>query len=286
MRIRWLMGLIVSLTCTQAVADNGSRFIATGAVTTIEGGAGGGIVPMAVLAGYSDQEQQGGSASVSRVKTDDYSLQSVSAAWNWRNRLEFSIARQTLDLSFLDDALSLGQDRFQQTIYSAKFRITGDVIYGQLPQLSLGLLHRRQHDFDIPAFIGARNDTDNEAYLAATKVFLGALAGHNVLINGVVRATRANQAGLLGTGGDRDNRHQLVAEASGGVFINHHLLVGAEYREMPDNLAFAPQDDWKDVFLAWFPNRQWSVTVAAVDLGDIVTLQDQRGWYLSVEGTF
>lgn len=278
--------LLLGTLLNNAHASNGSRFLATGAVTTLDGTAGGGIVPMAVLAGYSDREQQGGSAFVSRTKTDDYSLVAYGAAWNWRNRIELSIARQTLDLSTLDQKLSLGHDTFQQTVYGVKTRIAGDVLYTRMPQLSVGLLHRRQHDFAIPSLVGAREDSDTEIYLSATKAFLAALAGRNVIVNGVVRSTRANQGGLIGFGGDIRATQTLVAEGSLGIFLNRHLLLGGEYRQMPDNLSFARQDDWKDIFVAWFPNRQWSVTAAYVDLGSIATLTDQRGWYLSVEGTF
>lgn len=283
---RHLLILLLGALSSISHAGNGSRFLATGAVTTLDGTAGGGIVPMAVLAGYSDREQQGGSAFVSRTKTDDYSLVAYGAAWNWRNRIELSIARQTLDLSTLDQKLSLGHDTFQQTVYGAKARIAGDVLYTRIPQLSIGIQHRRQHDFDIPSLVGARDDTDTEVYLSATKVFLAALAGRNVIVNGAVRSTRANQAGLIGFGGDLRATQTVVAEGSLGVFLNRHLLLGGEYRQMPDNLSFARQDDWKDIFIAWFPDRQWSVTAAHVDLGSIATLTDQRGWYLSVEGTF
>jgi hypothetical protein len=39
-----------------------------------------------------------------------------------------------------------------------------------------------------------------------------------------------------------------LAEAGAGVFINRQWLLGAEYRQKPDNLSFAREDDWWDLF--------------------------------------
>ncbi|MEP4464966.1 DUF3034 family protein, partial [Marinobacter alexandrii] len=62
--------------------------------------------------------------------------------------------------------------------------------------------------------------------------------------------------------------------------------VGAEYRQKPDNLNFASEDDWWDLFVAWVPDRRMAVTVALINLGDIATLDDQQGLYLSLQGSF
>ena len=67
-----------------------SRLLATGGASTIEGSAGGGIVPMAVLAGYGAQEEQGAVAFASYVDTGDYQLEVVGGSWSWRNRVELS----------------------------------------------------------------------------------------------------------------------------------------------------------------------------------------------------
>ena len=281
-----LLGLLAATLSAHAYESQTSRFLATGAVTQIEGTAGGGIVPMAVLAGYADREQHGGSAFTSRVKTDDYSLSVFGAAYNWRNRIEFSAAQQNFDLSTLSEALSLGHQELRQNIFGIKVRVTGDLLYTPQPQIAVGVLYKRQLDFNIPEAVGAEQDDDIDVYVAASKLFLGGFFGRNLLLNGVVRASRANQGGLVGFGGDKEDTHQLLGEASAGVFLNKHWLINGEYRQMPDNLSFAEQKDWSDVFIAWFPNKQWSVTTARVDLGDIATLEDQTGWYLSVEGSF
>ena len=108
----------------------------------------------------------------------------------------------------------------------------------------------------------------------------------NLLVNLTARATRANQGGLLGFGGDRNNSHELMMEGSVGLFLNRQWLVGAEYRQKPDNLGFASENDWWDLFVAWVPDRRLAVTGALVNLGDVATLEDQQGLYLSLQGSF
>ncbi|WP_416376569.1 DUF3034 family protein [Marinobacter sp. LV10R520-4] len=54
----------------------------------------------------------------------------------------------------------------------------------------------------------------------------------------------------------------------------------------PDNLSFAREDDWWDLFIAWVPDRRLAVTAAFVNLDDVATLKDQQGVYLSLQGGF
>lgn len=120
-----------------------SRLLATGGATTIEGAAGGGIVPMAVIAGYGAQEEQSAVAFGSYVDTGDYQLEVVGGSWSWRNRLELSFAQQKLTHDSLTAALSLPTDSISQRIISAKVRIAGDLIYTPMPQISIGVQHKK-----------------------------------------------------------------------------------------------------------------------------------------------
>jgi hypothetical protein len=241
---------------------------------------------MAVLSGYGTRDESGGTGFVSRVNTKDYRLDVMGVAWSWDNRLELSAARQELRLDALAAALGVPDNTIRQNVLGAKLRLYGDVVYSAAPQISLGAQYKKNLDFFIPQAAGAKDDSDVDTYFAATKLFLGGIAGHNVLLNGVARFTRANQEGLVGFGGDKRNSRECVFEGSAGVFINRHWLLGTEYRQMPDNLSFARAQDWKDVFVAWFPDKQWSMVGGWVDLGDIATLQNQQGWYVSVQGSF
>jgi len=273
-----------------ATADVGSRIWATGGVTTIEGSAGGGLVPWAMLGSYADDEEWGGTLALGRAEVDDYTLSVAGAGLNWNNRVEVTVARQTLDLDSLvfalKDGFALEQDELNQDIFGLKVRLAGDVLYSPWGQWSAGVQHKRQRDFTVPNAIGARDDSGTDVYVSGSKLFFAAVFGRNLLVNATVRGTRANQGGLLGFGGDRNNGYEAMAEGSVGVFINRQWLLGAEYRQKPDNLSFAREDDWWDVFIAWVPDRRLAVTAAFVNLGDVATLKDQQGVYLSLQGSF
>ncbi len=265
-----------------AAASAGGQLLATGGVPTIEGTAGGGVVPWAVLAGYGTSDEWGGNVYYSNLDTGDYRLDVAGGALTINNRVEFSVARQSLRLSTLGPALGLGAIRLEQDVYGVKARLAGDLIYGDWPQIALGVQHKRHRDFAIPAAVGAVDDSDTELYLSATRLFLAGAGGYNLLLNAGARYTRANQAGLLGFGGDQGRSAKLQAELSAVVLLNRHWAVGADYRQQPDLLGFARAEDWKDVFVAWFPNRRFSGVLAYVDLGDVATLRSQQGWYLSL----
>ena len=87
------------------------------------------------------------------------------------------------------------------------------------------------------------------------------------------------QARVLGGGSS------INAEVSAAVLLNKHLAVGIEYRQKPDNLGLK-EDDWQDVFIAWFPNKHVNLTLAYLDLGTIAALPNQTGWYLSLSGSY
>lgn len=138
----------------------------------------------------------------------------------------------------------------------------------------------------MPRLLGAKRDSDTDFYLSATKVYLAAVFGRNLLLNATVRATRANQMGLLGFGGDKNDHYEAMGEASVGVFLCDSLLLGAEYREKPDNLSVFREQDNYVYFLAFVPNKRISVTAAYVDLGQIADKQDQEALYVSVQLAF
>ncbi len=278
-----LLAACVSVMPDVALADRG-RLLATGGATQLEGAAGGGLVPWAVLSGYATRDGYGATAYATRVEVDDYALDSGGVAFTARNRIEVSIARQRFHLGTLGDALGMPGATISQDIVGAKLRLAGDAIYTPWPQLSLGVQHKKNRDFGVPSAVGARDDHGTDVYLAATKVFLGGAGGYNLLVNGTLRSTEANQLGILGFGGDRGGR-RVVGEASVAVLVDPSLAFGVEYRQKPDHLAFAREDAFRDVFVAWFPNKHLAAVAAWADLGSVATLDDQRGWYLSLQAS-
>ncbi|MCF5054702.1 DUF3034 family protein [Pseudomonas syringae] len=280
-----LIGCLAALTLQTSLADNG-RLIATGGASSIEGAAGGGITPWAVLAGYGEQHEWGATAFATTVNLPDYRLDVAGLALAYDNRVELSFAHQRFDLGTLVHKLNLPDDNLGQDVLGLKVRLFGDVIYDSLPQVSLGLEYKHQTRFDIPQLVGAKRDSDVEGYLAASRLFMGAAFGYNVLVNGSLRYSRANETGLLGFGGDRRDRRSLLKEGSVALLLNPRWALGVEYREKPDNLSFAGESDWADVFVAYFPNKHVSFVLAYARLGEIATLDNQNGTYLSVQGSF
>jgi hypothetical protein len=277
---RWILAVFLGV-ASAAVA--GDRLVVTGGAQQLEGAAGGGLVPWAFIAGYGTRDQVGGSAFLTRVDTNDFDLVSGGVAVGILDRFEFSYARQRFDAGAVVPGLVLRQD-----IVGAKWRVAGDAVYDQAspwPQVALGLQYKRNRDMAIPEAIGAKRGSDTDLYAAFTKLWLAGLAGRNVLANLTVRATRANQMGLLGFGGDKEDRRKLVAEASVALMLTDRLAVGAEYRGKPDNLSAFREDDFSDLFVAWFPNKRVAVTLAWARLGSIAGLGGQEGAYLSVQLT-
>jgi Protein of unknown function (DUF3034) len=262
----------------------GDRLLATGGVMQVEGSAGGGLTPWALIAGLGTDAQVGVSGYCTQVKPDDFRLTSCGAAIGAWNRFEISLAQQKFDLGTTVPGASI-----EQRIFGVKIRLLGDAVTEQdnwVPQVAVGTQFKHNQDFDlVPTLLGAHSRNGVDFYVAATKVWLAGPFGRSWLGNLTARSTRGNQMGILGFGGDQGGR-KLLAEASVGAFLNDNLVLGVEYRQKPDNLSAFREDDFKDVFLAWIPVKYVSLTLAYADLGNIADKSHQRGSYLSLQGSW
>ena len=262
----------------------GDRLLVTGGAQQVEGAAGGGLVPWALIAGYGTRDQVGGSAFYTAVRVDDFDLASYGAAIGIHDRLEVSFAKQRFDAGAVVPGLFLRTDTV-----GLKLKVAGDAVYDQdrwMPQVALGAMYKHNLDAAIPLAVGARRNVDVDYYVAATKLWLAGLAGRNLLLNGTLRYTRANQFGLLGFGGDRNDRHRIRPEVSAAAMITDRLAAGIEYRAKPDNLSAFKEERAGDVFVAWFPSRYLAVTAAWATLGSIAGKAKQDGAYLSLQLTY
>lgn len=272
------ISLLSSVWVMTATAADG-RLLATGGATTTEGVAGGGLVPWAVISGYTEDDEIGGTVALTRAQVDDYRLDVTAASFSYQNRLEISVAAQHFNLEDLGAEL-------RQQVFGLKYRVAGDLLYTSMPQISVGALYKRNTRYAIPELVGSQRDSDWEAYVAASKVWLAGPFDRTWLANVTLRATRANQFGLLGFGGDRDDSHQITVEAATGVFLHRSLAVGIEYRQKPDNLSFAKEEDAMSAFIAWFPSKRVALVGAFLDLGSIAGATNQTGYYLSLQASF
>lgn len=299
-----LLALAAALLLVPVAQAATGKLVLTGGITSVEGTAGGGITPWAMIGTQATENEWGVSASSSFTETDDYRLNTYGVAAAWIERVEFSLAQQRFDTGITGTALTGSDLVLEQHIIGAKVRVLGEAVLDAdtwMPQVSVGVQHKR---LDANALeptlqtLGARR-SGTDVYVSATKLFLAP----GILVNTTLRATNANQNGLLGFGarfGGDESRHQLVPEVSVAKLLRNNLAVGMEYRAMPNKLARAGQaaglgnglaaDDWKDVFIAWAPHKQVSLTAAYVDLGRIVPAttnnRDQRGIFVSAQIAF
>ena len=303
-----LAAAALTLVSGPAQADTG-KLLLTGGVSTIAGSAGGGLTPWAVIGSNATEGEVGFSGYATRAATQDYGLNGYGVAVGLHDRVELSLARQDFDASpaialngIAPFGVTPGQ-HIQMDIVGIKVKVAGDAVLNAdswMPQIAVGLEHKRVRPGSIGSvldFLGTQT-SGTDVYVSATKLLLA----QSLLVNGTLRSTNANQNGLLGFGAAAPgkNRRSLQPEFSVAYLISKNLAVGAEVRFKPNNLqalgaaaglgAALREDDWKDIFIAWAPSKNLSLTLAYVDLGRIVpgitNHRRQTGYYLSAQVAF
>ena len=268
----------------------------TGGVTSIDGAAGGGLTPWAVIGTNATEGEFGVAATASVVSTRNYTLQVQGLQLAYDDRLEVSLAHQDFATEATGRALGLPGLHLRMDILGAKLRVLGDAILDSdrwLPQVAVGVEVKDTYAGGLkPTLQGLGAHTNGfDFYVSATKLFLA----QGILVDATLRATKANQNGLLGFGGADHDKYRLEPEFAVAWLANRRLALGAEYRRKPDNLnpsvlgAGLKEDDWFDVFAAWAPTRNVSLTVAWVQLGRIVpavATKKQDGGYASAQFAF
>jgi hypothetical protein len=265
--------------------DSG-RLLLTGGVSNVEGAAGGGIATWGVITGYGTRDAIGGNVHATYLGLKDYTLRDYGASVGLFDRVELSYARQEFDTGSTGGKLGLGNGfTFNQNVYGAKIKLIGDAVYDQnsfIPQISVGVQYKKNDKSAIIHAVGGKSASGTDYYIAATKLLLD----NNLVLDGTLRLTKANQNGLLGFGGDKHSGYTTEFEGSVGYLLTKHFVVGAEYRTMPDNLGFAKSNDWYDLFAAYAFNKHLSLTVAYANLGSIATFKNQNGLYVSLQAGF
>lgn len=301
------------LTPLHTYADTGSALLFSGGTTSYEGSAGGGITPWAIIGGYGSKEQIKGSANVQLLQMGDYQLTTAGILVGFYDRVELSFQRQSLDVGdgvvsnvfnvLTDGAVSIapGTDIVQDVV-GLKVKLFGDAIFSDnpfLPQVSVGFQHKKNRDFStdlalpsgavplpsqgVPQLVGATQDNGTDIYLAATKLWLGGAFGKNLLTSFTLRATQANALGFLGFESASDDSYDLEFEGSIALIPSPNTVMGVEWRTQSNRLGgIAEEETMYDVFIAYFPNKTWSATVAYVDIGSLPFESNAKGFYLSV----
>jgi hypothetical protein len=281
-----LLGMALLLCQAPARAQESGRLLATSGVTQLEGAGGGGLVPWALITGYGTRDAVGANAHYTLAYLPDFTLHSAGASVGLYDRVELSYAHEWFDTRGAGGRLGLGGGyQFHLDVAGIKVRLLGNALYDQdrwLPQIAVGAQFKTADRHAVLRTIGARSPSGVDFYISATKLFLA----QSLLVNATLRATQANQFGLLGFGGDRHEGYSLQFEGSAALLLARRLAVGAEIRTKPDNLHFAHEGPAFDAFAAYFLNKNLSATLAFVSLGPIARQSGQNGVYLSLQAGF
>ena len=261
-----------------------AKLLLTNAVSAVDGASGGGISNWATIAGRQETRGVGVQAHVTAVLLPDFFYQSHGVALGIADRIELSYARQNFDTQDVGAALGIGQGyMLNQDVFGAKVRLFGDVVYGNtmVPQVAVGAQYKRSLDGAVASAVGAAHDEGVDVTLSATKLLLS----HSVLVNTTARLTKANQNGLLGFGSVSDDSYAVQFEGAVAYQFSRRFVMGTEFRTKPDNLGLG-EGDWFDVFAAYAPSDNLTVTAAYADLGSIATFTGQRGAFLQAQIAF
>ncbi|SRR5581483_832045 len=277
-------------------SDEG-KFLLTAGFNDLEGSGGGGLVPLAFITGYGSSDSWGANAHFTSIQLKDFQLRTYGAAVGALDRVELSYTRHEFNVTGTPlDGLGVSQD-----ILGLKIKLLGDAVYDQdswLPQICVGAEYHKNDGIDHAAQAGLAGVTrvtqlgasaahGTDIYLAATKIFLA----ESLVVNAAVRATRANEFGLLGFGGDRKSSDSYEPEGTIAWLPTRRLAVGSEIRTRPRNLTLDDESTAYDVFVGWTPTKNLSLVAAWLNLGGVLgpatgVTRHQDGPYLSIQAGF
>ncbi len=279
------------------IGSDEGKFLLTAGFNDLEGSGGGGLVPLAFITGYGSSDSWGANAHFTNIQLKDFQLRTYGAAVGALDRFELSYTRHEFNVTGTAlDGLGVSQD-----ILGFKIKLLGDAVYGQdswLPQIAIGAEYHRNDGIDHAAQVGlagvtsvtqlgAASEHGTDIYLAATKVFLA----ENLLVNLALRATKANEFGLLGFGGDRKNSYSYKPEGTIAYLLTRTLAVGSEVRTRPRNLTVDDESTAYTVFIGWTPTKNLSLVAAYLNIGGVLgpatgVTRHQDGPYISIQAGF
>jgi hypothetical protein len=275
-----------SLALAASAAAHAGTWLPEAGPASIDGAAGGGLTPWAMPLKEDDPLAPGARALARSTRTFDYQLALRGGAVQLTPRLELSLARQLFDTRGSLAALGLADERLRQDIAGLKLRLAGPDRVEETTSagwLAVGLLRKRIAAGTLQPVLedrlGARCQ-GFEFYAAATRYW----ADERLVLNATLRATRANQNGLLGFGGRQAGGTKFAPEFSLAWQATPHLTLGMEARAKPDNLNHSVlgngalrEDGWFDAWVGWSPRRDMTLNLSWLDLGRIAPgLQPRR----------
>jgi hypothetical protein len=140
-RTVWTTAALVLFAVSAAHAGTG-KLLLTGGVSGIDGVAGGGLTPWAVIGSNAAAGEAGLSVNATGVRVTDYALNNAGAAVGLDNRFELSVGLQDLDTGITGTGLGLPGLHLRQTILGAKVRVAGEAVldsFKLMPQVAVGV---------------------------------------------------------------------------------------------------------------------------------------------------
>ncbi len=246
----------------------GASFAAQAAVTNIDGQAGGGLVPWALLS-------SGPTLAITHLGTQNLAVDSLAFNTSFANRVEVSYARNMLDVT----GTALGNLNNHANVDNIGLKVRLNDMGDMMPQFAIGLVNKRASGTlvnNVVATPGSGISTSaTDVYGAASKIV--SIGGKTVLLNGVLRASKANQLGFLGFGGGNaagaKTGYSIKPELSAEVFAAENVIVGVEYRAQPSNGAANDtvlyQNSAYDLHIVYVANKNFTLTAAYTNLGQV-----------------
>ena len=204
-------------------------------------------------------------------------------------------------------------------VVGAKIRVIGEAIYDSdnlIPQVAVGGFYKWNENKALLETLQSDKSKDYEAYISVTKIFFPL----STLLNVTGRYSAANQTGLTGFGDD----HKMRVEASLAYLLKKDTAIGVEFQQhghnadgknvtlgggvdlttLVNNPTLGPvlsdlgvnkglintltqkESNWYDAFVAFFPSKNLSITMAMAYLGNITFTPNQTGFYISLQAAF
>lgn len=265
--------------------------------TNVEGSAGGGVVPMALM------HPQGPLISYTNLTTQNFGIQSIAIGGTIADRAEVSLGHLMTTVPTIYCTAGFCTDN-RITVNTLGLKVKVLDMSDSAPQVAIGLQHKSSSGslLDVLQTAGAiSGKSGTDVYAVATKVVT--MGGKGVVLNGVLRATKANQMGILGFGGGTaaggKTSYSVEPEVSVGVFLADNVIFGGEYRAKPNNISAAAgglgvkEEGAYTLFMAYIPNKNMTITAAYANLGQVGAstaavggTARQDGMYLQLQANF
>ncbi len=272
-----------------------TSFGAQATVANIDGQAGGGLVPWALLS-------SGPTVAYTHIGTQNLDINSLAINTSFSNRVEVSYAHNMLNDSapVLNAGGALvGNNTDNVDNFGIKVKLND--MSDSMPQFALGAVYKKASGnlaSTLNTALGV-NTSSTDVYGAVSKIVN--MAGKNVLLNGVLRATKANALGLLDFGGGNtagaSTGYKIEPELSAEIFAASNVVVGAEYRRQPNyamagtaQATYLSQNSAYDFHVVYVANSNFSLTAAYVNLGTVAPVANgytrQNGMFLQGQVNF